>query len=114
MNISFQGYMENEATFLAAGTLTPGHPVTVSGNGTVAESKAGELFAGVVKRQEDGYAAVQTHGFVTLGYDADNAPTLGMCGLAAAGSGLVKKLASGRMALVVSLDATAKTAGIIL
>ena len=29
MNISFQGYMENEATFLAEGVLTAGHPVTV-------------------------------------------------------------------------------------
>ncbi len=114
MNISFQGYMENEATFLAEGVLTAGHPVTVSGNGTVAESKAGELFAGVAARQEGDYAAVQTHGFVTLGYDPENAPTLGMCGLAAAGGGLVKKLDGGRMALVVSLDETAKTAGMIL
>lgn len=114
MNCSFQGYMENVATFAAEGTLAAGEPVTVSGNGTVAQSKAGELPAGVAQKVEDGYAAVQTHGFVVLGYDEANPPVLGMCGLAAAGGGLVKKLEGGRVALVVWLDETAKTAGIIL
>lgn len=114
MNISFQGYMENVATFLAEGTVTAGHPVSMAENGTVAESKAGEVFAGVALNQEGNCAAVQTHGFVVLGYDATAAPVLGICGLAAAGNGLVKKLDTGRKALVVSLDSEAKTAGIIL
>ena len=116
MNISLKGYHEMVTTLKAGTAVTPGSPVSMEENYTVGDSKSGDLFIGVALHSEGDCAAVQTHGFVTVGYDDANSgtPTLGVCPVAAAGSGKIKKLAAGRNVIVLSLDTTEKTADILL
>lgn len=115
MNISLQGYGEQVATFQVNGTVTKGYPVNVTQNYGVTNSTAETAFAGIALEVEGDCVTVQTHGLVTVGYLAgEDAPTLGICPVAANGDGKVKKLTGGRNVLVVALDATAGTVDMVL
>lgn len=114
MSISFNGFGEKAATFKAAEGLAAGVPVKVSANDTAAPCAAGDDFCGVAMNVSGGYAAVQLSGFAVLPYTGATAPAVGYSELAADGSGGVKVLAGGRSLLVVNVDTTAKTAGIVL
>jgi len=114
MSISFNGFGEKAATFKAAEGLTAGVPVKVSANDTAAPCAAGDKFCGVSLGVDSGYAAVQLSGFAVLPYTGTAAPAVGYNALAADGSGGVKVLEGGRSLLVVHVDTTAKTAGIVL
>ncbi|MBR2667321.1 MAG: hypothetical protein IKD96_04085 [Oscillospiraceae bacterium] len=123
MSISFQGMGEQLVSF-EAGTVTAGYPVSMSDNGKVANSGNGDCFAGIaVHKSDDGFAAVQLSGFVTLAYSG-TAPSLGWQRIAANGSGGVKTASSsvsegvvtegGRLCLVVDVDTANTRVGLFL
>ncbi len=115
MSVSFNGFKESMATFLAASGLTAGMPVKISASDTVDACAAGDSFCGVANQVEGGYASVQMSGFVTLGYTGTTAPAAGYNLLAGDGSGGVKVVTEGgRSMLVVRVDTAGKTAGVML
>lgn len=70
MNVNFNGFGENAATFIADGTLTEaGVPVKMKDNGTVAKCGANENFCGMCVSVRGGYAVVQLSGYVTVKSD---------------------------------------------
>ena len=109
MKLSYEGIGQWAATF-AAGQVSEGEMVKVSGNGTVAACAAGDGFCGMVLSVSRGgdACAVALGGIVTAGYSG-TAPALGWTGLAADGSGGVKALTTGRSYLVADVDEAAKT-----
>ena len=114
MSIKFNGLMNEVATFKAASQITAGTPVIVSANDTVSASSTGGAFCGVAVNYNKGLQGVQLHGYVLLSYTS-TAPTVGYSLLVANGSGGVKVDATnGKAYLVVNVDTTAKTVGIIL
>lgn len=111
MNVNFNGYNENVATFVADGKLkTAGVPVKISADGTVAACSSGDKFCGFCVAVRDGYAAVQLSGYVTVKTGTKLA--LGYTKLAAGTNGAVAANESGREHLVI--NSTANEAGIIL
>ena len=114
MSVSFKGYKESLATFLAASGLLAGVPIKISANDTVDSCAAGDSFCGVATGVVRGYASVQMSGFVTLPYTGA-APAVGYTILAGDGSGGVKVVtAGGRSILVLQVDTAANTGGIML
>ena len=116
MKVSFEGIGENVVTFYNSSTTgaAAGEPVKISGNGEVSKCEAGGRFFGVALTCEGGFAAVQTDGYVQLAYSGA-APTAGFGMLAADGGGGVKTDAdNGGEFLVVDVNTTDKTVGIIL
>ena len=83
--ISFEGIGEMVATFACAGEVTAGQVVKMTGNGTVGPCDAGDDFCGVALSAQEGYAAVQVAGLVTV-VTADEL-TVGWAVLAADGDG---------------------------
>lgn len=111
MNVNFNGYNENVATFVAGSNLiTAGVPVKISADGTVSACSSGDKFCGICVNVRDGYAAVQLSGYVTVKTSAKLA--LGFTKLAAGASGAVAANDNGREYLVI--NSTASEAGIIL
>ncbi len=111
MNVNFNGYNENTATFIADSSLTEtGVPVKISADGTVAKCAKNDLFCGVCTGLRAGYATVQLTGYVTVKTAAKVA--VGYKKLAAGENGAVAEYASGREYLV--LDSTDTSAGFIL
>ena len=71
MNVNFNGYGENVATFIADSALTEaGVPVKISADGTVAKCASGDLFCGICLGVRDGYATVQLSGYVRVNTSA--------------------------------------------
>lgn len=66
MNVNFNGYGENVATFMADSKVQAGSPVKMSTDGTVTISSATEPFCGICLAVRDGYATVQLSGYVTM------------------------------------------------
>lgn len=66
MNVNFNGYGENVATFMADSKVQAGSPVKMSADGTVTASSTTEPFCGVCIAVRDGYASVQLAGYVTM------------------------------------------------
>lgn len=111
MNVNFNGYGENIATFIAASGLTQtGVPVKMSDDGTVTVCGANEVFCGVCVGLRGGYAAVQLAGYVRAAASAKI--DVGYKKLAAGNDGTVAVNSSGRELLVV--DSTADEIGFIL
>ena len=70
MNVNFNGYGENAATFIADKTITEaGVPGKMKDNGTVAKCEASENFCGVCVSVRGGYAVVQLSGYVKVKSD---------------------------------------------
>ncbi len=114
MNVSFNGFNEAFLTFEADGTLTAGMPVMMSANGKVKACTKDSVPVGVVQATRGDYVSVQMNGYVTVSYTGTTAPTIGYTTMAGDGSGAVAVAASGRSVLVLDVDTTAKTCGIIL
>ena len=111
MNVNFNGYGENVATFIADSALTEaGVPVKISADGTVAKCASGDAFCGICLGVRDGYATVQLSGYAKV--QTSSKLALGYTKVAAGASGKVSASDSGRALLVV--DSTATEAGIIL
>lgn len=114
MSIKFNGLMNEVATFKVASKITAGTPVNVSANDTVAASASGAAFCGVAANYNNGLQGVQLRGYALLSYTS-TAPTVGYSLLVANGAGGVKVDATnGKAYLVVNVDTTAKTVGVIL
>ena len=113
MKISLNGFNNKTATLAATSGTEKGDIVSLSANLTVSEASNGGVFCGVCEDVRDGYASVVLEGYVKVGYSS-TAPSLGYAVLAADGAGGVKKAEAGRTCLVVEVDTTAKTLGIIL
>lgn len=114
MELSFNGFGENTATFAAQSGVTPGAPVKMTANGTVGLCAAGDNFCGAALNVRSGYAAVQLSGYVRLPYDG-TVPSVGWQSLsAAAGNKIQAASTGGRQLLVLDVDDTSKTCGVIL
>ncbi|MBP1758632.1 MAG: hypothetical protein H6Q61_881 [Firmicutes bacterium] len=112
MSVAFYGTQETVLSF-EAGEVTPGYPVAISQNNTVANAPSGIAPAGVAIHVREGIAAVQLHGYTELPYSG-TAPTLGWAKLVADGAGGMKTDAGGIGCLVVSVNETGKTLGMYL
>lgn len=111
MNVNYNGYGENIATFIAESSLkSAGLPVKISANGTVAACSSGDNFCGICVAVRDGYAAVQLSGYVQVKTSAKLA--LGFTKLATGSNGAVASNTNGREHLVI--DSTTTSAGILL
>ena len=110
MNVNFNGFGENAATFIADGTLTEaGVPVKMKDNGTVAKCGANENFCGMCVSVRGGYAVVQLSGYVKV--KSDKKIAVGYKKLSATAGG-VSVTTTGREYLV--LDSTDTSVGFIL
>ncbi len=110
MNVCFKGYGENVVTFEIDGSITDGAPVMVSDSGKV--KAASGAFCGVCVSQRGGYAAVQLNGYAKLPYGT--APSVGYAKLSASAGKVNKDDTNGREYLVVDINTTDKTVGVIL
>lgn len=111
MNVNFNGFGENAATFIADKTLTEaGVPVKMKDNGTVAKCDASENFCGVCVSVRGGYAVVQLSGYVKV--KSDKKITVGYKKLSATADGGMSVTTTGREYLV--LDSTDTSVGFIL
>ena len=112
MSVSFSGFGHQVATFEAASGVAAGKPVAVSANNKVQAVTSG-AFCGFCMGVKDGFAAVQTVGYITVPYSGTL--TVGYKQLAAAAGGKVTvDTTNGREYLVVDVDSDSGTAGIIL
>ncbi len=112
MNVSFNGFNEQIATFEAVSGVAAGKPVALSANGKVQAVTSG-AFCGICTGVRDGYAAVQLQGYIRVPYSGTL--TVGYKQLAAATGGKVTvDTTNGREYLVVEVDSTAGIAGILL
>lgn len=123
MEVSFQGYGEQIVTFEATEDVKKGNLVKMSANGQVAPCAAGDLFCGVAVGVREGLASVQLAGYITVG-NADIS-AVGYQKMAAASATQIKAVASAsggtsgntaasREILVLDVDTSAGTAGILL
>lgn len=116
MKVSFEGIGETVVTFYND-TLSPaaaGDPVKISGNGEVCECANADKFCGICVFADGEFAAVQMKGYVKLAYSGETAPALGFSTLAADGNGGVCVNSSGVTYLVIDVDTTNGTAGVML
>ena len=110
MTVSFDGYHANTVTFEAASGVTVGLPVVMSANGKVANATS--AISGVCKSLKNGYAAVQLDGYVRLPYTGSIA--VGYKKLVVDDGEIKVDTTNGREHLVIDVDTTTNTAGIIL
>ena len=112
-NVSFEDIGAVIATFAAQEGVKAGQVVKITANGEVGACSAKDAFAGQAQSVRGGFAGVQVKGFLTVA--TTGVVTLGRVNLEADGSGGVQAASAGGVpALVVSVDATAKTAVICL
>ncbi len=111
--VSFEDIGGVTATFAAKEDVVPGQVVKITANGQVGACSAKDAFAGQAQSLRGGFAGVQVKGFLTV--STTNTVNLGRVNLEADGAGGVQAATSGGVpALVVSVDAAAKTAVICL
>lgn len=104
MEISFNGFQENELTFECEAAVNVGDLVTMTASGKVGKAAADGNFIGVcVKKDSDGYAAVQVSGYAE--YKKSGTVNVGYNKLVAA-TNSVKTGSAGIDRLVVFVDDT--------
>jgi len=115
MQVSFNGYGQQVATFVVGDNVEAGSPVMIGPNGTVNGTAAGGDFCGICLSKGNGYAAVQLKGYVRQSYTGTL--STGRVDLTGAAGGKVK-VSGGTdkkvAVLVVDTDDTAKICGFIL
>ena len=110
MNVSFKGYGENVATFVATSDVAVGNIVKISDDFEVSKAASGDDFIGVCVGVRGGYAAVQLSGYVEL--PASAKINLGRTGLSAASATTVAASQTGTKFNVIY--STSTTVGFIL
>ena len=105
MNINFNGYRENVLTFECESGVAAGKLVKMSASGKVSACNANDDFIGVALNVKDGYAAVQTDGYVEVQKTGTVNP--GYNKLIAATYGAVKTSESGIDRLVLYVEGNA-------
>ena len=104
MSISYEAIGQVMVTCQAEQTVMEGHVVKMNGNDTVAPCAAGDIFCGVAGDvSEDGFAAVQVKGFITVPC-TDPTVAAGYMALTADGNGGVKVADDGMKVLVMSVE----------
>ncbi len=114
MAISFEAIGERMVTFAAGTGLKEGKVCKVTANGTVGACGKDDSFIGVVSSVRGGAANVVMGGYVEVSYAGTTAPALGYAVLATDENGEVVPATTGRMCLVVSVDAASKKIGLFL
>lgn len=122
MSISFEGIGQVTATFMAEAVedaqdrVLPGMAVALTGDGTVGKGEAGDLPCGVaLSVEEDGAAAVQIGGLMSVSYSGTTAPAVGYNTVACDGDGGITVVdGDGLSCLTVSVDGDSQTAVIKL
>lgn len=117
MKVSFEGIGAEAVTFEAqetgAAKVMAGEAVALCANGKVcACTAAGEIPVGVALSVREGYAAVQTRGYVKLPCAAGMEPGFGRFSMDA--SGQLQKDDNGREAVVTDVDETEGMCGVLL
>ena len=102
MNISYEG-IGALVVSIPAGNCEAGKVCKVNGVGKADKCAANDKFCGVVLAVEQGMAAVQMEGFVTVGYTG-SMPAYGFNTLAADGNGKVMLHSAGREHMVVGIN----------
>ncbi|MCD7723310.1 MAG: hypothetical protein LUH82_05110 [Clostridiales bacterium] len=111
MNISFNGFENSVATFIADGA-TKGYPVALSDSNTVVD--ADSEFIGVCVNTSGQLAGVQLRGYVEISYSGE-APAPGYSYLAADSNGGVMAADTGDVKrLIIKVDADNSIIGFIL
>ncbi len=113
MKVSFNGYGESVTTFEAADGVTVGCPVKMTDNGKVGPCSAKEAFCGIARSVRNGFAAVQLKGFYGNVPYSGTGMAVGLQKLGAAAN-KVEVTTTGKECLVVEVDMTTSTCGIIL
>lgn len=116
MKVSFQGIGRQIITTKAASSIRKGDLCYFNASMTVAPASGGRAFSGkVLQVYADGTASVQIHGYIEVQYQS-TAPITGtdLQSISCETATSVKADANGRKYLVVSLDTTKKTVGILL
>ena len=115
MLVSFNGLMEEVATFTCPKDMSAGKIVKLVGSGSVGECLEGDKFHGVCLVSDGGCASVQLAGYVKLPYTG-TAPTIGDAAVVcnADGNGVKFVTNGGRAVTVLDLDTTAKQVGFIM
>ncbi len=103
MNINFNGYGENVATFLASSAVKEGDFVIMGENNyqVVPATANAELF-GKCLSVRDGYAAVMTSGYIETPYEGEI--TLGLCGIVTASADKAAYSANAEKHKVIYID----------
>ncbi len=114
MEVSFNGFGEQVATFEAESAVKAGSMVKMTANGTVGICAEKEQFCGIVLSARDGFAAVQLGGYMGnvpyIGTDM----AVGYKTVVAAANGKIQVDATGRSVLVIDVDTASSTCGFIL
>ncbi|MBQ3404318.1 MAG: hypothetical protein IJG63_02735 [Oscillospiraceae bacterium] len=118
MSVSFEGMGASFVSMETSGSLTPGTPVKMSGNGKVSACSNGDRFMGVaVMVAADGVANVQVRGYVSMPYSG-TAPGVGWAHLVSGTGGKVKadtgETLTGGEYLIVDVDSTNSRLGFVL
>ena len=115
MSISYKGYKNETITFEAGENLTVGSPVTVNQNNQAVNASTDSYFVGVCTAIRNGWASVQTDGYIEVKYNG-TAPDCGLTKLVCAGEGMVKAGGANNYALykVIKVDTANTTVGFIL
>ena len=110
MNLGLKGYGENVATFIAASGVAAGQLVKITDDFTVSSCSSGDDIFGYCVSVRDGYAAVQTSGYIEV--TVASRLTRGFVEIAPSSATAVAASENGKKYWVVC--STATTAGIIL
>lgn len=111
--VSMEGIGNQNITFCFDAAPKVGYPCAMASNYRICDAAADAAFFGVTQRLYNGYASVQTAGYVELPYTG-TAPTVGWATLAADGSGAVKTAETGNRCLIVMVDKTNSKVGLFL
>lgn len=109
MTTDYKGYMEQVTTFEADSDVVVGRAVMMKSNGKVKLCTSGKP-VGICIALRDGYAAVQTHGYVEVPYTGEI--SVGVTAVAGSTGGAVAVSESGRPCIAVETEEA--YAGIIL
>lgn len=116
MKVSHEGIGENVVTFYnnTEHPVSAGEPVKMSANGEVCACENGDKFFGICIACDTDFTAVQTQGYIKLGYTGETVPTVGFVTFTADGKGKAVVNAEGREFLVVDVDKADASVGIVL
>lgn len=113
MKVSLNGYGESVTTFEADEGVMVGYPVKMTGNGKVGPCTQKEAFCGIALSVRNGFAAVQLKGFYGNVPYSGESMAVGFQKLGAADN-KVEVTTAGKECLVVEVNDTSSTCGIIL
>lgn len=111
--VSMEGIGNQTITFCFDREPTPGYPCAMLSNNRICDATADTAFIGVTQRNYNGYASIQTAGYVELPYTG-TVPALGWATLVSAGDGAVKTAETGTRCLVVMVDKKSSKVGLFL